>query len=929
MSRKFCIIPVLGVLVIFGGLVALGILPIISGCRERPGASRPPDVLALVSSPMLENDGNRFTGSTSSSTVAAPAASAPKHRHGSANLLLTDEYGKILKLLKKDVRIRVFESDCAMRLLPRVQSDLADFPIPPLTPFPGQDSSTLTGGTALLVEHYNKNERKVTAFDLSCADQRKYEIEVGTEVLKVIGKKNVKEAEPDLALYQGRLVYLDVSAGKGNPVAEQPLEAADLGAIRGGAQPFTFEMATEAPDSGYGPVTFLEGHVYALRLADGRYAKITPRFVSSYVRKGQSYNSVLLDWVYQSDGSRRLAPNWVEVSGGDVEHEEVFNPGIQVALVVDNSGSEQYFLDDLKRGLQDFLGLMDPTVDMASLIRVSTESDTLHTLSSDTVSLGNEVGGLWVSAGWTALFDGIRLGNESLADGYDSRQGLGEPDKNRAVVVFTDGKDNNSSDEKDTKYPGDGIDTAMEDCFELSVGGVRTPVYTIALGEADSEVLEAIASESGGKSYGIGNEKAISRVYRDISETMNNYRRIRWKANSSIVGSDSWARRTALILIEAKVGRFTYYVTAYTCFGRGGLLARWHLRARKRLALGGRPRFIALSSDGKKAYVSNYRDNTISVIDLTHEATPTEVDLDGDPATTSPNAPEGITRLEVGRGPAGLAVTPDGGRLLVANSRENTVSVVNLASLREIDTDGSPSTTSPGAPPGITRITVWACPFGMVMRPGKPGVRVDKAYVANRFSDRPKVSVIYLEADPDPIDPIPKYGAKSIYLDHNSCVSKHPTDLCICGGELWVACGYLSKDSDHGTVTRCSFSESLGEIPVGKVPFAIDGADPYVYVANRRSGTVSVIDTTARVVVAELTVGKNPSGIAVDPAGRYIYVANSGDDTISVIECSGSSWQVLNPPLDAGNDPAAIAVGSTVVYTVDQSDDDLCVNDRK
>jgi YVTN family beta-propeller protein len=57
-----------------------------------------------------------------------------------------------------------------------------------------------------------------------------------------------------------------------------------------------------------------------------------------------------------------------------------------------------------------------------------------------------------------------------------------------------------------------------------------------------------------------------------------------------------------------------------------------------------------------------------------------------------------------------------------------------------------------------------------------------------------------------------------------------------------------------------------------------------IYVANAGSNTVSVIDGTTNTVVATVTVGTTPFGVAANPVTNRIYVTNAGSNTVSVIE---------------------------------------------
>jgi len=44
-----------------------------------------------------------------------------------------------------------------------------------------------------------------------------------------------------------------------------------------------------------------------------------------------------------------------------------------------------------------------------------------------------------------------------------------------------------------------------------------------------------------------------------------------------------------------------------------------------------------------------------------------------------------------------------------------------------------------------------------------------------------------------------------------------------------------------------------------------------------------VINGATTKVIANISVGKHPQGVAFDPSNGYIYVANAGSDTVSVI----------------------------------------------
>jgi len=183
---------------------------------------------------------------------------------------------------------------------------------------------------------------------------------------------------------------------------------------------------------------------------------------------------------------------------------------MEVTLVADNSGSEDGYLDPMQAAVGAFgHAILDGAgPDQVGLVRVSTQSGVALELTGDEAAWDAAVGDLFISNGWTALWDGIRMGNEVLEDGTEVSAGGGLEvclsQARRSVVVFTDGQENNSADEHPTSYAGDGIDTSFDDLTAMSVLGVPTPVYTVGIGTGvDSEQLSALALESGGETRAI------------------------------------------------------------------------------------------------------------------------------------------------------------------------------------------------------------------------------------------------------------------------------------------------------------------------------------------------------------------------------------------------------------------------------------------
>lgn len=204
----------------------------------------------------------------------------------------------------------------------------------------------------------------------------------------------------------------------------------------------------------------------------------------------------------------------VEARAADTEWEvvedvEVVFSGpysMDVALVADNSGSEAGKLPEIQAALRAFAQrvLTRSPLDRVGLVRVSPEATILQPLTESLAAVEAAIDELFIANGWTALWDGVRQANEVLAAGVVV-QGSPDPlslcvDRSfRAIVLFTDGRENNSADEHLTRYEGDGVDTKLGDLLLLDVAGSPTPIHVAGVGEEiDVTALEQLAAATNG-----------------------------------------------------------------------------------------------------------------------------------------------------------------------------------------------------------------------------------------------------------------------------------------------------------------------------------------------------------------------------------------------------------------------------------------------
>ena len=176
-----------------------------------------------------------------------------------------------------------------------------------------------------------------------------------------------------------------------------------------------------------------------------------------------------------------------------------------IALVVDTSGSmsEENKLDQAKQGLRVFLSQLSPN----DRVGLTTFNDKVFRLSpisrfgSARATLLNQVNGLFPD-GQTAVYDATQAGVREV-------QNLKDASRINAVVVLTDGEDNQSKTSS-----GDLVSALQR---QATSEGMAIRVYTIAYGSAaNQDALTQIASASGGKEYA-GDPKQIESVYRSIS----------------------------------------------------------------------------------------------------------------------------------------------------------------------------------------------------------------------------------------------------------------------------------------------------------------------------------------------------------------------------------------------------------------------------
>ncbi len=93
---------------------------------------------------------------------------------------------------------------------------------------------------------------------------------------------------------------------------------------------------------------------------------------------------------------------------------------------------------------------------------------------------------------------------------------------------------------------------------------------------------------------------------------------------------------------------------------------------------------------------------------------------------------------------------------------------------------------------------------------------------------------------------------------------------------------------------------------------AVNETTNTIYVTNRGSATVSVIDGTTGVVTSTISTGSMPASVAVNETTNTVYVANQGDESVSVID--GATNTLTGTITVAGVHQVAVNAATNTVY---------------
>ncbi len=134
-------------------------------------------------------------------------------------------------------------------------------------------------------------------------------------------------------------------------------------------------------------------------------------------------------------------------------------------------------------------------------------------------------------------------------------------------------------------------------------------------------------------------------------------------------------------------------------------------------------------------------------------------------------------------------------------------------------------------------------------------------------------------------------------------VGKSPAGIATnaCESQVWV----LNRESNSISIIDTHHFKLIKNIAVGQAPFALAMDDTFAYVANSQGNTLSIVDLASLTEIKRIKVGRMPYGVAVDRKQHKVYVSNQLENTVSVLDAKTHKLIQL---LKTGEYPENIAV---------------------
>jgi VWFA-related protein len=201
-----------------------------------------------------------------------------------------------------------------------------------------------------------------------------------------------------------------------------------------------------------------------------------------------------------------IAPGDLEiVEDGVVQKVDTFQEAVEpvsMVMAIDASGSMVKSADSVREAARTFVAAVRPQ-DSLALITFADQPSFAHMLGTNR-QFTFEAIDTYKAAGGTALYDAL----------YNALLTLKSVPGRRAVVVLTDGRDENNPG------TGPGSEHTFDDVLKI-MRTVDAAIFPIALGtRVDRDLLEKLATQSGGQAYFPADVSMLDQQYRSVIENL-------------------------------------------------------------------------------------------------------------------------------------------------------------------------------------------------------------------------------------------------------------------------------------------------------------------------------------------------------------------------------------------------------------------------
>jgi len=265
------------------------------------------------------------------------------------------------------------------------------------------------------------------------------------------------------------------------------------------------------------------------------------------------------------------------------------------------------------------------------------------------------------------------------------------------------------------------------------------------------------------------------------------------------------------------------------------------------------PHGMALSRDGRTVYVTGDGSSSLSIIDTASDRV--------------------VKTVNVGKTPNGVALTPDGKVLLVAIYAEDRVAFLDTATQRIVGSAGVPKPH-----------TISIAPNGK------------SAYITTQEPGHFALTVVDLAT---------RTVARSLPLEKTPRDAEFSYD----GSAFYFTEAGVSAVQ----VLDPASDRIVAQIPTGVSPHFVSAFanQPLGMVVVQGPGEVLLFDPVTRKPVRSIPVGKQPHWLALSGDGKTAYVTDEGSNDVSVVDIASGKTMTIA----VGNAPRKVVVQQTSTQT--------------